>query len=56
MPPGRYERAIEYVQVRGRTKIAIRGTISEFIPNPTFDVLERPGAQFGLAQLMRVPV
>ena len=43
--PDRYKRAIQYVQVRGRTKIAIRGTISEFIPNPTFDVVARPGAQ-----------
>ena len=43
--PDRYKRAIEYVDVRGRTKIAIRGTISEYIPNPTFDVVARPGAQ-----------
>ena len=43
--PKRYKRAIDYVQVRGRTKIAIRGTISEYIPNPTFDVVARPGAQ-----------
>ncbi|MGO4431013.1 amidohydrolase, partial [Streptomyces sp. MCAF7] len=32
------------VNVRGRTKIAIRGQISEYIPNPTFDVVARPGA------------
>jgi len=31
--------------VRGRTKIVVRGTISEYIPNPTFDVVARPGAQ-----------
>ena len=43
--PRRYQRAIEYVQVRGRTKIAIRGTISDYIPNPTFEVVARPGAQ-----------
>src|SRR5262249_19605210 len=36
---------IEYVDVRGRTKIAVRGTISEYIPNPTFDVVARPGVQ-----------
>jgi predicted TIM-barrel fold metal-dependent hydrolase len=43
--PKRYKGAIEYVDVRGRTKIAIRGVISDFIPNPTFDVVARPGAQ-----------
>ena len=43
--PKKYRRAIDYVEVRGRTKIAIRGTISEYIPNPTFDVVAKPGAQ-----------
>jgi predicted TIM-barrel fold metal-dependent hydrolase len=43
--PDRYKGAIDYVDVRGRTKIVIRGTISEYIPNPTFDVVARPGAQ-----------
>ena len=43
--PDRYKGAIEYVEVRGRTKIAVRGRISEYIPNPTFDVVARPGAQ-----------
>jgi predicted TIM-barrel fold metal-dependent hydrolase len=43
--PDRYRGAIDYVDVRGRTKIVIRGTISDYIPNPTFDVVARPGAQ-----------
>jgi predicted TIM-barrel fold metal-dependent hydrolase len=43
--PKKYEGAVEYVDVRGRTKIAIRGVISNYIPNPTFDVVARPGAQ-----------
>jgi predicted TIM-barrel fold metal-dependent hydrolase len=43
--PDRFKHAIDYVDVRGRTKIVIRGTISEYIPNPTFDVVARPGAQ-----------
>src|SRR5574338_842689 len=43
--PKRYKHAIEYVQVRGRTKIAVRGTISHYIPNPTFEYVARPGAQ-----------
>jgi predicted TIM-barrel fold metal-dependent hydrolase len=43
--PDRYKRAIDYVDVRGRTKIVVRGQISEYIPNPTFEVVARPGAQ-----------
>jgi predicted TIM-barrel fold metal-dependent hydrolase len=43
--PDRYRGAVDYVEVRGRTKIVIRGHISEYIPNPTFDVVARPGAQ-----------
>jgi predicted TIM-barrel fold metal-dependent hydrolase len=42
--PKLYKDAIKYVQVDGRTKIAIRGQISEYIPNPTFSVVARPGA------------
>jgi predicted TIM-barrel fold metal-dependent hydrolase len=42
--PKQYEGAIQYVQVNGRTKIAILGQISEYIPNPTFEVVARPGA------------
>ncbi len=36
---------IDYVDVRGRTKITVKGTISEYIPNPTFTVVAAPGAQ-----------
>jgi predicted TIM-barrel fold metal-dependent hydrolase len=43
--PDRYKGAIRYVDVEGRTKIAVRGQISDYIPNPTFDVVARPGAQ-----------
>lgn len=42
--PERYKGAVQYVEVNGRTKIAIRGQISEYIPNPTFEVVARPGA------------
>jgi predicted TIM-barrel fold metal-dependent hydrolase len=42
--PKAYADAIQYVQVNGRTKIAIRGQISEYIPNPTFSVVAKPGA------------
>lgn len=43
--PPEYEHVIRYVQVNGRTKIAIKNKISEYIPNPTFNVVAPPGAQ-----------
>lgn len=43
--PDAYAGIIQYVEVNGRTKIAVRGQISEYIPNPTFDRVARPGAQ-----------
>jgi predicted TIM-barrel fold metal-dependent hydrolase len=43
--PDRYKRVVDYVEVRGRTKIVVKGLISEYIPNPTFDVIAKPGAQ-----------
>ncbi len=42
--PKAYDGLIRYVQVNGRDKIAVRGVISEYIPNPTFSVVARPGA------------
>ncbi|MEU1549554.1 amidohydrolase family protein [Nocardia sp. NPDC005745] len=42
--PKEYEGTIQYVEIKGRTKIAVLGQISEYIPNPTFDVVARPGA------------
>ncbi len=43
--PDRYAGAIDYVDVHGRTKIVVRGQITDYIPNPTFDRVGRPGAQ-----------
>jgi predicted TIM-barrel fold metal-dependent hydrolase len=43
--PDRYKSVIRYVEVDGRTKLAVKGQISDYIPNPTFDVVARPGAQ-----------
>ncbi|OBG90394.1 amidohydrolase [Mycobacterium sp. E3251] len=42
--PKEYKDYVQYVQINGRTKIAIRGQISNYIPNPTFEVVARPGA------------
>ena len=44
--PAKYRSGIQYVKLEnGRTKLAVGGKISEYIPNPTFDVVARPGAQ-----------
>lgn len=43
--PDRYRGAVDYVEVHGRTKIMVRGQVSDYIPNPTFDRVGRPGAQ-----------
>jgi predicted TIM-barrel fold metal-dependent hydrolase len=43
--PASYAGLVKYVQVDGRTKIALRNTISEYIPNPTFSKVAPPGAQ-----------
>ena len=43
--PEPYQSAVKYVEVDGRTKIAVRGQISDYIPNPTFDKVAAPGAQ-----------
>ena len=42
--PKEYKDIVQYVQVNGRTKIALRGQISNYIPNPTFEVVAKPGA------------
>jgi predicted TIM-barrel fold metal-dependent hydrolase len=42
--PAKYDGLIRYVQVNGRTKIAVGGLISDYIPNPTFEVVAKPGA------------
>ncbi|MET7772603.1 amidohydrolase family protein [Nocardia sp. NPDC005366] len=43
--PDRVKNTIRYVDLDGRTKIVVRNLISEFIPNPTFSVVAKPGAQ-----------
>ena len=43
--PDRFKGAIDYVDVHGRTKIVVKGTISDYIPNPTFEIIAKPGAQ-----------
>lgn len=40
-----HQGVIKYVTVDGRTKLAVKNRISDYIPNPTFEVVARPGAQ-----------
>ena len=41
--PKEFDGFVKYVQVKGRTKIAIDNRINDSIPNPTFDVVAAPG-------------
>ncbi len=41
--PPEYEGVIKYVELDGRTKLAIRDKISDYIPNPTFAKVAVPG-------------
>jgi len=41
--PRKWRNEFCYVDVRGRKKLAIGGVLSEFVPNPTFEVLAAPG-------------
>jgi len=41
--PKEYEGVIRYVDINGRTKVAIKDRISDYIPNPTFQRVAVPG-------------
>ena len=41
--PKEYSGVIKYVEINGRTKVAIRDKISDYIPNPTFQRVAVPG-------------
>jgi predicted TIM-barrel fold metal-dependent hydrolase len=38
-----FEGVIKYIQINGRTKVAYKDLISEYIPNPTFNRVAPPG-------------
>lgn len=42
--PKEYKKDFQYVQINGRTKLAVGGMLSEYIPNPTWEVVAAPGA------------
>ena len=41
--PKEYEDVVRYVEVNGRTKLALQDRISDYIPNPTFNKVAVPG-------------
>jgi len=43
--PAEYSGLVKFVEVNGRTKIALKNVISNYIPNPTFNKVAPPGAQ-----------
>ena len=43
LPPAHRD-LFRFVEIRGRKKLVVRDRITEFIPNPTFEVVARPGA------------
>ena len=43
--PNDYKHVVQLMEINGRQKLVINNTISEYIPNPTFNVVARPGAQ-----------
>jgi predicted TIM-barrel fold metal-dependent hydrolase len=42
--PAAHRDLFRFVEVKGRKKLVVRDRLTEFIPNPTFEVIARPGA------------
>jgi predicted TIM-barrel fold metal-dependent hydrolase len=42
--PKRYQGAIQWAQIEGRTKLMVKGRLTDTIPNPTYEVVPTPGA------------
>ena len=42
--PEQYKQALQFVDVEGRTKMMVNGKLSDYIPNPTFEVVAAPGS------------
>jgi len=42
--PEEYRGLVRLAEVDGRTKMIVRGKISDYIPNPTFEVVAEPGS------------
>ena len=44
LDPTLAKRAIQWAEIEGRTKLMVGGAVNDFIPNPTFDPIARPGS------------
>jgi predicted TIM-barrel fold metal-dependent hydrolase len=42
--PAQHKDLFRFVELNGRKKLVVRNLLTEFIPNPTFEVIARPGA------------
>ena len=42
--PEAHRHLFRFVELKGRKKLVVRDRLTEFIPNPTFEVVARPGA------------
>jgi predicted TIM-barrel fold metal-dependent hydrolase len=42
--PKQHANLFRFVEMKGRKKLVVRDRLTEFIPNPTFEVVARPGA------------
>jgi predicted TIM-barrel fold metal-dependent hydrolase len=42
--PEAHKKLFRFVEVEGRKKLVVRDRLTDFIPNPTFEVVARPGA------------
>jgi predicted TIM-barrel fold metal-dependent hydrolase len=42
--PAEHRTLFRFVELNGRKKLVVRDRLTEFIPNPTFEVVARPGA------------
>ena len=49
--PKEYKDVVQYVEINGRTKIALSGQISNYIPNPTFSRGRQAGRLGGVLQV-----
>jgi predicted TIM-barrel fold metal-dependent hydrolase len=42
--PAAHKNLFRFAEINGRKKLVVRSNLTEFIPNPTFEVIARPGA------------
>src|SRR5271168_2888202 len=42
--PAAHKDLFRFVELKGRKKLVVRDRLTDFIPNPTFEVVARPGA------------